>query len=209
MTPRENELLADLVNGNRQVLGSLFSLYREPLKRMVDLHLDPRIRTRVDTSDIIQEAQLEATQRIEEFLQQAEVPFVTWIRFLTRQKLAEATRRHVHAQARDIRRESVPAPLAGDATSLALVNLLISNTTSPSSVVANDEMWRIVESAILSMEATDREILCLRHLELLTSEQAAAELGISLSACRKRHFRALQRLKELLLPLDLEFAADQ
>ena len=35
---------------------------------MVELRLDPRVRGRVDASDVLQEASLEAFQRLEEYL---------------------------------------------------------------------------------------------------------------------------------------------
>jgi RNA polymerase sigma-70 factor (ECF subfamily) len=48
------------------------------------------------------------------------------------------------------------------------------------------------------MDATDREVLALRHFEQLTNGEAAAVLGIQERAAAKRYVRALKRLKDLL-----------
>lgn len=55
------------------------------------------------------------------------------------------------------------------------------------------------------LSEVDRTILVLRHVDQLTSEEAAAELGISGSTCRQRHLRALKRLKDLLEPHSLDW----
>ena len=48
------------------------------------------------------------------------------------------------------------------------------------------------------MDAIDLSVLQLVHFEHLTKAEAAAELGLSLEATRKRHQRALIRLREML-----------
>jgi RNA polymerase sigma-70 factor (ECF subfamily) len=55
-----------------------------------------------------------------------------------------------------------------------------------------------VQEALNGMEAMDREVLTLRHFEMLTNEETAAVLGIRKSAASNRYIRALRRLKEAL-----------
>ncbi len=65
-------------------LGELFQRHRERLRRMVRLRMDRRLRGRIDESDVIQEAYLEATQRFDEYQKNPDVPPFVWLRFLTR-----------------------------------------------------------------------------------------------------------------------------
>ena len=59
-TPNEVTHLIDRLRaGDRQALGELFQGYREWLRRMVELRMDPRLRTRLDASDVLQEAYLD------------------------------------------------------------------------------------------------------------------------------------------------------
>jgi RNA polymerase sigma-70 factor (ECF subfamily) len=44
----------------------------------------------------------------------------------------------------------------------------------------------------------DREILVLRHFEMLSNEETAQVLGIKRQAASNRHARALKRLKQIM-----------
>jgi RNA polymerase sigma-70 factor (ECF subfamily) len=48
------------------------------------------------------------------------------------------------------------------------------------------------------MDDIDREVLVLRHFEMLSNEETAQVLGLKPSAASNRHLRALRRLKEIL-----------
>ena len=63
------------------------------------------------------------------------------------------------------------------------------------------EMKLRLRVALDEMDANDRDVLTLRHFEQLTTAETALELGISVDAAKKRHLRALKRLKEILTSL--------
>ena len=48
------------------------------------------------------------------------------------------------------------------------------------------------------MDPLDREVLALRHFEMLTNAEVAAVLGVKKSAASNRYVRALERLRDLL-----------
>jgi RNA polymerase sigma-70 factor (ECF subfamily) len=48
------------------------------------------------------------------------------------------------------------------------------------------------------LDPRDREVLVLRYLEGLSTEEIAAVLGIRAGAVKMRHVRALERLRGLL-----------
>jgi len=64
-------------------LRELFSRYRDRLKRMVHLRLSRRLAGRVDDSDVLQEAYLDAARRLDEYVSQPVLPFFLWLRHLT------------------------------------------------------------------------------------------------------------------------------
>ena len=55
-----------------------------------------------------------------------------------------------------------------------------------------------VQEALNALEPLDREVLTLRHFEMLSNEETAAVLGLRKSAASNRYVRALRRLKEAL-----------
>src|SRR5262245_4631571 len=173
------ELLHRARDGDRQGLDDLFARHRDRLRRMVELRLARGLRGRVDASDVIQEAFLDASRRLESYLQDRPMPFFLWLRFLTRQSLAALHRHHLGTKARDPRREVslCPGPLPG-ATSEALAAQLLGQGSSPSEAVARSEMKLRLEEALNRLDPDEREVLALRHFEQLSNAEAARELGI-------------------------------
>src|SRR2546423_7000619 len=86
-TSPADDLLGRAHGGDPQALGGLFELYRERLRLLVRLRLDRRLQGRIDPSDVIQDAYLEAADRFPDYLHQPDMPFFLWLRFLTAQRL--------------------------------------------------------------------------------------------------------------------------
>ncbi len=196
------DLVARAAAGDRAAIVELLERYRGRLRRMVAMRLDPRLRGRVDASDVIQEGYLEAMKRLEEFISDPSVPFYIWLRFLVGQKVQEQHRRHLGSSGRDVGREvslyrgAMPGVRTG-----ALAARLLGNLTSPSQAAVRAERKIRLQEALNRMDPLDREILVLRHYEQMTNGSAAAALGLNESATSKRYTRALERLKEILAAL--------
>ena len=177
-------------------LSELFAQHRARLRRMVRLRMDRRLQGRVDASDVIQEAYIEAAQRFEEYKQDPNVPPFIWLRFLTGQKLIQLQRRHLGAKVRDANREvSIYRGAIPAATSAALAAQLIGKQTSPTQAAARAELKLRVQEALNGMEDIDREVLALRHFEQFSNVEVAQLLDIGEDAAYKRYVRALKRLK--------------
>ncbi|MDJ0975268.1 MAG: sigma-70 family RNA polymerase sigma factor [Planctomycetota bacterium] len=180
------------------VFGELLERHRLRLMRMVNLRMHPGMKARAGASDVLQDAYVEAAERIEEYLKDPKLPFFLWLRIITAQRLIRLQRRHLGAKKRDVRRQ---VPIAGGmpgATSVALANDLIARGTTPTQAIARDELKAYLMTAIDAMKPEDRDILVLRHFEELTNHEAAVELGIEPPAASKRYVRALRRLHEVL-----------
>lgn len=180
-------------------LGDLFVEHRDRLRRMVRLRLDRRLNGRVDASDVIQEAYLDAAKRFSEFEKKREVSPFVWLRFLTSQKLAQVHRYHLGTCARDAGREvSIDVGAGPEASSAALAAQLVGRFSSPSHAVNRAEQRQRIQDSLNRMECVDREILALRHFEQLDNAEAAEVLGIEKQAAYKRYVRAIRRLKDYL-----------
>jgi len=183
----------------QRLLADLFMQRRDELRAMVEVRLTPRLRRRIDPSDVLQESFLEASKRLDEFLKTRPMRLSLWFRFLTGQKLRDCYRRHLRAKARDARREvsifgsSVPA-----VSSALLAEQLVAKGPSPSQEVMRAELRARIEAALEGMEPLDREILVLRHFEQLRNTDVAELLGLGVSAASKRYLRSLERLRQVL-----------
>jgi RNA polymerase sigma-70 factor, ECF subfamily len=188
------------IGPDRTDWGQFLSAHRDRLRRMVAIRLDNRLRGRIDPSDVIQEAFLEATERRPEYVGQADpMPPFLWLRFLTLQRLQITHRRHLGTRSRDAAREiSVHGVASPAASSAAIAAHLLGRDTRPSEAFMRAERKLRLQEALNSMEILDREIIVLRNFEQLTNQECARVLGLSESAANKRYIRALKRLKDIL-----------
>ena len=195
-------LVARAASGDRAAIVKLLERYRGRLRRMVAMRLDPRLRGRVDASDVIQEGYLEAMNRLEEFIRDPSVPFYIWLRFLVGQRLQKQHRRHLGTPGRDAGREvSIYRGAMPGASTGALAARLLGKLTSPSQAALRAERKIMLQDALNRMDPLDREILVLRHYEQMSNVHAAAALGLNESAASKRYTRALERLREIVTDL--------
>jgi RNA polymerase sigma-70 factor (ECF subfamily) len=192
-------LLARAREGDALALGDLFEGYRERLSLMVRLRMDPRLQARVDPADVLQDTYLDVHRRFADYASQPSMPFFLWLRWLTAQRLVDLHRRHLGAKARDAGQEvSLFQGALPQASSVSLAAQLMGKLTSASKVLMRAETQLRVQHALNRLEPIDREVLSLRHFELLTNDETASELRIGKKAASNRYVRALRRLKELL-----------
>jgi RNA polymerase sigma-70 factor (ECF subfamily) len=188
--------------GDREALNEVFARHEARLRRMVELRLDRRIQARIDASDVIQEAYVEAFTRLDEYVRAPSYPLFLWLRLLVGERLLKLHRHHLGTQMRDaglevsIYRGALPA-----ASSAALAAQLLGKHTSPTQAAVRAERLLRVQEALNTLEPMDREILSLRHFEQLTLAETALSLQIGESAAAKRYVRALKRLKSVLASL--------
>jgi RNA polymerase sigma-70 factor, ECF subfamily len=195
-------LVARAAAGDRAAVVELLERYRPRLRRMVAMRLDPRLRRRVDASDVIQEGYLDAMRRLEEFIRDPAVPFYIWLRFLVGQRVQEQHRRHFDTPGRDVGREvSIYQGAMPCASTGALAARLMGKSTDPLQAAMRAERKVRLQEALNRMDPLDREILVLRHYEQMTNGDAAAALGLSFKAASKRYTRALDRLEKILTTL--------
>lgn len=195
----EQELLRRAAEGDEACVQQLLARYRERLRRMVRLRLDPRVQGRVDPSDVIQEAYLETAKNLPAYLREPQLPFYLWLRFLTGQKLAHAHRHHLGVQARDAGREvSLYRGALPEASSAALAMQLLGRLSTPSEAAVKAELKLRIQDALNGMDAMDREVPTLRHFEQLSNSETAVVLGIKETAAANRYVRALERLRVIL-----------
>ncbi len=167
---------------------------------MVQLRLDRRLQGRIDPSDVLQEAYLEISRCLADYLRDPVLPFFLWLRFITGKKLQALHRHHLGTQVRDAGREvSLHRGALPQASSVSLAAQLLGRYTSPSQAAIRAELQVRIQEALNSMDPIDREVLALRHFEQLSNAETAQVLGLKEAAASNRFVRALKRLKTILM----------
>jgi RNA polymerase sigma-70 factor (ECF subfamily) len=181
--------------------ADLLGQFREPLRRVIDLRLDPAVARRVDASDIVQDVLIEANQRLTEYLKNPAMPFHLWLRHLAQDRIIDTHRRHRQAQRRSVDREqAIARPAWADESSASLVAHLIDTERTPTSEAIQHELQRRLADAVNQLSDDDREIILMRHHEALSNQEVAHALNLTEAAASMRYLRALRRLRTVLVP---------
>jgi RNA polymerase sigma-70 factor (ECF subfamily) len=187
-------LLEQVRHGDPRAFEILFARYRIRLYQFVQLRLDPRLRSRVDPSDVVQEAQLEAVRRLQDYLEHRPMPFRLWLRHLAQDRLLKMHRYHAATARRSVHREQrLPA-----GSSLVLAKQLLASGSTPSQRVNRRDLARRLRQAMDQLSENDREILLLRNFEEMSNQEVGFLLGIDPATASQRHGRALLRLHKIL-----------
>lgn len=195
-------------SASQNCLSELFSNSHNRLERMIEFRLDPRLRNRIDPSDILQDAFLEAQRRVKDLADFSPLTHYVWIRQITLQVLIDAHRAHFR-QKRNIAQEiRLDQGSSRNGTSLLMAHKIVGQISTPSRLVSKEEELERLRSALDSMEKVDQEVLALRHFEQLSNLEVAEILGISVTAASNRYVRAMSRLAQIIKLLNAPGDAD-
>jgi RNA polymerase sigma-70 factor (ECF subfamily) len=199
------ELLSRARAGETEALGELCALYRNYLRMIVRTGLGPRLRERLELSDVVQEALVEVVRQFPQFTGQNEAALVGWLRRLVSQKLADLGRYHSRSK-RTGTGTTLPldAPYeTGGGTVRAgeggkLLDMLALSQTSPSEVASRRELTILLADALADLPEQEADVLWLRHAENLSFEAIGDRMGISRKSVRGVWARGLKKLKRSL-----------
>jgi RNA polymerase sigma-70 factor, ECF subfamily len=189
-------LLRRALGGDSLAFNELFGRHRTALHLAVTRRLGPALRYRVDPSDVVQEAQVEALERLGDFAERRPMPFRLWLLRTAMQRLGKL-RRHASGARRDrgrersLERPDDPASTPGRPMAVA--------GPSPSQQAAACDVASRLHAVLARLPEPDRAILSMRTFEGLSYEEAASRLEIEPAAARKRYGRALLRLRASML----------
>ena len=195
------DLMARARAGQQEALGELCSLYRNYLRLVVRTGLGPRLRERVELSDVVQEALVEVVRQFPQFHGQNEAALVGWLRKLVGQKLADLGRYHSRAKragnagAVPLDGPFEPGAQADSEGGGRLLDVLALSQTSPSEDASRRELTVLLADAIADLPEAEAEVLWLYHADNMSFEAIGQHLGVSRKVVRGLWARGLKSLK--------------
>jgi len=176
--------------------GQTLERFRQYLRLLARLHLDPRLRGKLDPSDVVQQTLLQACQALEQFRGRSDPELAGWLRQILARNLAAAVRAFARNR-RDVAREqSLEAALAE--SSARLDAWLASEEESPSQQAQRNEQTLRLAAALEQLPEAQREALVLQHWQRWSLAQIGEHLGRSPAAVAGLIKRGLKQLRLLL-----------
>src|SRR5262245_46387411 len=129
--PDPEQLLRQARAGDRDALGRLLELYRNYLGVLARVEIGRRLQGKVDDSDLIQDAFLEAHRHFGQFRGTTEAELIAWLRQILAGRLGRTVRRYFGTRRRNVHLEQELA-MRIDQSSRALDGGLVARGSTPS-----------------------------------------------------------------------------
>jgi RNA polymerase sigma-70 factor (ECF subfamily) len=176
--------------------GVALDRFREYLRLLARAQLDPRLRAKLDASDVVQQTLLEAHRDLCQFRGTTSGELAAWLRRILARNLANAAR-DLGREKRDVARECSLEALV-EASSARLEAWLAADVSSPSQVAGRHEQAVRLAVALACLPEPQRLAVELRHLHGWTLDEIAEHLDRTPSGVAGLLHRGLAHLRTQL-----------
>jgi RNA polymerase sigma-70 factor (ECF subfamily) len=176
--------------------GQVLEPFRKYLRVLASVHLDARLRGKLDPSDVVQQTLLRACVGLEQLRDRAPEVVAAWLRKILVRTLSDAVRDLERAK-RDVGRErSIERAVEESASGLDA--WLAAEQSSPSERADKNEQLLRLADALCGLPDDTREAVVLKHCRGWTLTEIGAHLGRTPAAVASILHRGLKQLRDLL-----------
>lgn len=172
-------------------LQRLAHAYGNELMEFVRRLIPADLSRLIDPQDVVQDAYIEAFQRLAEFAQGDDNATRRWLKTIARNRLVDLVRRHRSAK-RDSRRT---ADEVRRGSVVLLLQELATYSRTPSRSAADHEFFGAFQQTLGGLPPDYRNAIQLRYVDGLTFKEAAARMDRTVDATRMLAARGLRALR--------------
>ena len=166
----------------------VFARARDYLRVLARVGLDPRLRAKLDESDVVQQTLLEAYRDWDQFRGSSTGERYAWLKQILARNLSNLLRDFTRGK-RDVSREAV------EASSHRLGNWLASDQTTAAAALQREEETARVALALAALPENQREAVILRHWHDWSVAAIADQLQTTPDAVTGLLYRGLKALR--------------
>lgn len=199
----ELQLLSEAIDGNHAAMQQLLLAQSAEVARFIESRLPRKIRSTVDTDDILQQTFIDAIRSVKRFKPQQDGTFLGWLKLIAERRLQDSVKAAQRAKrGGDFNR--VQRPKITQSHSIDdIVNLLSAGSHSPSKSVARHEAVHAVQVAIQRLPDDYRRAVELRLLEGRSLDETAAAMNRTPRAVQGLVDRAKRKMRAALARLSI------
>jgi RNA polymerase sigma-70 factor (ECF subfamily) len=187
-------LLAAARNGCRESLGRVFQGCRRYVLGIARQEIPPDLLAKGSSSDVVQEAFLEAAHGFEHFHGDSEAQFRAWLRLLLRRRISKLLRRYRTTLKRRVGLEKHYEPDASRVEGRKVA----ADIPTPSAQVMQGEQAHALRLVLDRLPEDYRQVLRFRYEEQRSFEEIGTLMRRSGNAARLLWLRAVDRVKQEL-----------
>jgi RNA polymerase sigma-70 factor (ECF subfamily) len=180
------DLLRAASAGDQSAWSELYARHRAVMRTLVQCQIPARLRSRLETEDVLQSAFLSAFQKLESFEYKGEASLEAWLKEIIRNKLLDRVRYH-YAACRDPEREQ-------EKPETKEIEEVKGEDSSPLALLEAAERQTGILMALDKLSEREQAIIMMRHFDHLSFAEIAQKLGIPETTARRRCFEALEKL---------------
>lgn len=175
-----------------EALEQLLIRYRPLLRAVIEDELEPRLQSKVDPSDLVQDACVEVVRSFAKIESTKSQQFVAFLKRVVINKLNDV-RRKLYSQKRDISLEFITP-------STPVLSSAKCSTATPMTLLLELELWERTEAAIAQLPPEVRKVIQLRFEQNMTFNEIGNMLGRSEDDVRISLGRWLKRIRQKINP---------
>lgn len=166
--------------------------FRPSLRILARILIEPKLRSKFDASDVVQQTLMDAHKNYDQFRGKTEAELKAWLRQMLIHDLADELRKF----GRDKRDAGLEIAIHNSACRTDA--FLPGSQTSPSSGAARKEEAVRLADAVARLPEDQRNAVELHHLQEYSLEETAERLGKTLGSVASLIHRGVKELRTLL-----------
>jgi RNA polymerase sigma-70 factor (ECF subfamily) len=197
LRPSFDESLARARGGCASTAGRLFDQFRGYLLAIANHRLDDRLQAKMGGSDLVQQTLENAHRDFAGFRGESEEEFIAWLRRILINQVARANRDYLGTAKRDVSRE---VALGQGDPAIDGGRWLSAHAETPSQHAMAHEADVQLRRALARLKVPYQQVIELRNRDQQTFAEIGVEMSISEERARRLWTRAVERLRQELVP---------
>lgn len=189
------KLINSAAHGDEMAWRAIVERLRPMLCQTADRELAPRVRRRVDPSDVVQRSLLEAWQARATFGGSTAGELQKWLCRILEHNLQDVIRQHIQTDMRTVDRERSLDELRSSGA--GRLDLFASAGLSPRSTLARREALARLTRYLDDLPHRQRHAVRMRYIERRSLKEIAADFGCNENAAAQLLARGLRNLRRL------------